>query len=611
MPKELNVTQICCQHDLAPNQNGKLRLNLVQASSATSPLGKRVLPPARLTNDGLGSSLEEQADVERILKRTTPGALTVVSYHPGLGACEAELKAAGIGGAVVALAGLHGRKNVTFVATAGNLYKQEKISLSSEDEVERVLNGTHLYLYVGENDTKHEGYLRWAVLNCHEYTHVDILQVLLEHRIELLVVVSFNTATRLYWQYALADVHRLFCYVVIANIAELGGSAVFAPFRRVGEESKAKFSAGGQVFGSRGPGKFEVDIDLDIALLRRLRRDFAEQGFRCTSAGTDLKLEPMVPSQHHMFTGDNVALGPPYLEGVDDLIAWPAHDVIRVAVAQLDHIGFDAYVSTGYRLEHHEGYEQFCAKLERWLKHVESECNAKTTLPGQRQLDLLVFPEVFVPRPFLPSLQAFSNKIGTTIIAGVDYPPAHNVNECMILRPNVPPVSYRKITRSQYDGMKPDGERMPMERGDRLLRLVGADKQGAGILICYDFSHLDLMHALNLDGRLEPLELVVVVAHNPFSELYRSCCIADSHRFYQYVVMCNVSEFGGSGIFGPMRTPGARQVLAEAGKGAETVLFVDLDLKRLRDARAASDQSLLANDDQRHSGVIKQRIVKR
>lgn len=73
--------------------------------------------------------------------------------------------------------------------------------------------------------------------------------------------------------------------------------------------------------------------------------------------------------------------------------------------------------------------------------------------------------------------------------------------------------------------------------------------------------------------------------------------------------MCNVAEYGGSGVFGPVRTKGARQVLAEAGKGAETVLIVDVDLAGLRAARSvASEQELLQGFFQRRPGVLKRPI---
>ena len=81
-------------------------------------------------------------------------------------------------------------------------------------------------------------------------------------------------------------------------------------------------------------------------------------------------------------------------------------------------------------------------------------------------------------------------------------------------------------------------------------------------------------------------------ANNPYGSSYRSACIADSNRYYQYVVMSNVAEYGGSGVFAPMRLPGARQVVAEMGKNAEGIMLTDIDLPALRRARAETNANL-------------------
>ena len=171
----------------------------------------------------------------------------------------------------------------------------------------------------------------------------------------------------------------------------------------------------------------------------------------------------------------------------------------------------------------------------------------------------------------------------------------------MILLPDrKEPLYYRKITRSRYDAQ-------PLRRGNRLVRFIDRDGNGFGVLICYDYSHFDVVHRLNLERRIKPLDLLIVVAHNHFSSLYRSCCIADSHRFYQYIAMCNVACYGGSGLFGPMRLKGDRQIIAEAGKGAESVIVAELDIDGLRKARSMGDKDLQKGDFQRRPGIFQWR----
>jgi predicted amidohydrolase len=502
------------------------------------------------------------------------------------------------------------RENVTLVATAGALTRQSKLSLSSEDEALHVKRGSGLDIYVPDAEAPNA--VRWAVLNCHDYTHVDLLKTLQEERIELLIVVTYNTATRLYWQYAIADVHRLFCYVAIANVAELGGSGVFAPFRRVGREKNAQIGAGGQIFGARGAGEFAVDVELDIEGIRSIRKEFSEHGFQAPqiqrSRGSIYTA--MVPSEHYMDTLDRKA-GAPELNQVSDIPTDWNVDKARIAVAQLNHIGLQAYIDSKYRIRNHPTCGNFEYLLLLKLAELETRCRNLGQTDSGSLLDLLAFPEVFIPRSFLGTLQSFSDRMGAIVVAGLDYPDGGeetNANECAVIRPRASPVFYRKITRSQYDAHRDNaGNRMPMRRGHELLRFVNDQGRGFGVLICYDFSHTDLMWNLNLLGREMPLDLTVVVAHNPFGDLYRSCCIADAHRFYQYILMCNVAEYGGSGVFGPVRTSGARQVILDAGKGIEAIALAELNLRDLHESRCSPDQGLHHGDFMRRPGVFQRR----
>jgi hypothetical protein len=190
-----------------------------------------------------------------------------MSYSQGIGEESFDLGNAEPDRAVVALAGtcLHEKKNITYVAMGNRFIQQEKFSLSSEDEKAQLSAGDSLHVYTAASPTEapstHDP-VRWAVLNCHEYTHVGLMTALIADRIEVLVVVTHNAATRLYWEYARSDVHRLFCYVIIVNSAELGGSAVFAPYRRLGTQRNAQFSASGQLFGTRGPVFNDSDLQM-------------------------------------------------------------------------------------------------------------------------------------------------------------------------------------------------------------------------------------------------------------------------------------------------------------------------------------------------------------
>jgi predicted amidohydrolase len=612
LPSNVDLTT---RSSIIPDSQGMVEVFLVQTATGQTLIGNRDGPRA---GQAPRAPTEDQVvDCRTVLNETRPGTLTVLSFHPGLRDCADELRALAADRTVVGLAGIgEDGRNLTYVATSGELVAQAKLSLSSEDENHGVRPGDTLHAFVPRRDDT-AGALRWAVLNCHDYTDVELLRVVQDHGVEVLVVVTYNAATRLYWEYATADIHRLFCYIVIANVAELGGSAVFAPFRRIGLQRNAQFGAGGQVFGARGPGRFGVRVPLDVGELRRLKEEFTQHGVRAKAVQRSrdaayAPVVPVVPPERYLNTFDRPAGVPPITDVVEIRTAWNWMRP-RVAVAQLHHMGLDAYIDTRYRIRAHRSCAQFEDMLTLRLQYLERQCLQRGRTSADALLDLLVLPEVFVPRSFLGALQDFSDRTGSMVIAGVDYPDGgddQNANECVIIRAGERPEYYRKITRSQYDALRDrTGEPMPLQRGDRLVRLVGADGGGLGVLICYDFSHLELMHALNLRNRSRPLDLTVVVAHNPYGGLYRSCCIADAHRFYQYVVMCNVAEYGGSGIFSPLRTPGARQVICDAGQGVEAVALAELDLVGLREARATPDDGLHAGVFMRRPGVFKSRTA--
>jgi predicted amidohydrolase len=596
-----------CRSSLIPGESGGLRVHLMQLAGGSDVMGRRRgfvgvqerYPP----------TAEEIEVCKALLATTESGALNVVSFLPGMVACIPDLERLAATRTIVTLTGVHGedRRNWTFIAKEGVVEQQAKLSLSSEDQQGSVKGGTELSFY---SNSDGGSAVRWAVLNCHDYTNIKLLLPLLEKRVELIIVVAYNNATRLYWEYAIADMHRLFCYIVIVNVGEVGGSGIFAPFRHIGFDKNATYNAGGQIFGARGPAEISATFNLNFSELRRMRDEFLTRGFVAVDEKTSNVRghTPAVPSEHYLSTFDRNAGAPPILGVTSTPTPWKS-DIIRVAVAQLSSMSLDSYVTTKYRLRKHPSFGPFQTRLQMHLDELEERCKLMGPTQSGSFLHLLVFPEVFVPRSFAERhLDPLAERLGVTIVCGLDYPgndEADNANECAILRPGHDPVYYRKVTRSQYDALADDERvRMPMRRGTTLHRFVNTDGHGFGVLICYDFSHLDLMVELNLRGRSYPLDVVIVVAHNPFGALYRTCCIADSHRFYQYIIMCNVAKYGGSGVYAPRRTEGARQTLIDLGKGAETISIASLDLAGLRAARLKNDIDLNAGEFMRRPGIF-------
>lgn len=590
---------------LSLNDGGYVELRLIQNLSRRARLGER----SGLERPTVKASKEEIVSLKAQLAQSRDNTLTVMAYDPAVAACKEDIRQRSENKTIVALAGVQKGKNVSYIASDTRLFEQCKISLASEDRKDKISSGDELYIF----ESKH-GSVSWAVLNCHDYSHADLVRKIQDERIELLVVVAYNAAHKLYLEYAYADMHRLFCFIVIANIGEMGGSGVFAPFRSIGREKNARLSAGGQLFATHGTSAVDVDVPLDIGLLRSLRQKYSEEGYTAQVTGSEI--DPIAPPQTFLNTGDGQAAGLLTAAAVRcEQLEWNSVNP-QVAFCQLDSLSLDTYKETGYRLDNAETPPLLNSLLDK-LAELEKRFAFKNP---QLKVgpDFVVFPEVYIPRAFIPDLQAFSNRNYTIVIAGVAYPNDKNVNDCLVIVPQdmrraVTPqlfFSYRKLSRSQYDAQKPKDEgRMPLTRGNRLLRFENSAGCRFGVLICYDVSHFELVHQINSDADQEPLDLLFIVSHNPFGELYRYCCMADAHRFYQHIVMCNVAAFGGSGVFAPTRGPGTRRVLAEVGKGVEAIGLVKMDLAGQRSARAASEEELHKGSFMRKPGIFQRRII--
>lgn len=591
--------------------DGMVDLKVIQASCERSLVGKE----KALQNYALnaGPSKHDIDECKSFLNSTCSDSLTVISYHPGLRGCEDELIKLSYSRVVVGLGGNLGNgTNIAYIAGGGILYKKEKLSLSVEDKLFGLKSGEELAVFDYSNCGL-KSVVKWTVLNCHDYTHVDIIKELQKLDLELIIVVTYNTASRLFWEYAISDIHRLFCYVVIVNVAELGGSGVFAPFRQNGKDRNSSLNMGGQMFGAKGPGSFNVNFILDIQELRDLRKYYSENGFNGIGKKgySRNEYQPILPPEKYLSTIDRVAGEPIVNKIIEYEIDFNFNNPL-IAIAQLNSMSIDSYVNSKYRIREDSDSNDFEHLLSVKLFELESRCRAMNNNNKKKILDLLVMPEVFVPRTYIRTLQGFSDRMGAHIICGVDYPDGgedENVNECYILQPHDEPLIYRKITRSQYDAVKKGGGWMPMKRGEELIRLVSSDRRGIGLLICSDYSHYDLMWKLNMQGRDYPLDMVVVVAHNPSGLLYRSCCIADSHRFYQYIIMCNVMKYGGSGVFAPLRTRGARQVLVDMGQGVEAISVTSINLDALLKARMRQDKDMYSGEFMRKPGALNTRWI--
>ncbi|MDD3022878.1 MAG: hypothetical protein PHE26_03160, partial [Syntrophomonadaceae bacterium] len=327
-----------------------------------------------------------------------------------------------------------------------------------------------------------------GILSCHDYTNVDILKSIVENEIEILIVSCFNPATRLCIQYALADIHRFSCFVIVSNIANYGGSGVFAPFRYNGPR-RASISMGGAVAYTQGETSAFLEVDLPIAELRNLR---VREKHNSELLDNTLPWTPIQPSEEYL-SADK----PDYkekLEAPDYLVPINLEELgylpndnegeLSIGIAQLKCMNEEDYINNFYCISCSPNISGFTEEIKTHLEFLSKKLDST----GQK-LDFLVFPEVFLPLGMEADLKEFARKFNTIIIGGVEYDAqpetlvnpamAHGSNRCFVYIPSpndeVKRFQYNKMTRSQYDARIPAiSEEMPgnfvMDKGSQLIR---------------------------------------------------------------------------------------------------------------------------------------------
>jgi predicted amidohydrolase len=204
------------------------------------------------------------------------------------------------------------------------------------------------------------------------------------------------------------------------------------------------------------------------------------------------------------------------------------------------------------------------------------------------RVDLLLFPELAVDlwHPELASAVAvLARANGMIIVPGSFHDPARRANVARVVSPagvlweqtkNVP-ATLRLSGRRFTEGIATGAQR-------RIV--VGTTACGRfAVAICRDFLDLDLRAALRHAD--PPVDLVLNPALTRVVSDFEAAHFEARRSIYATLLFCNSAAFGRSGIFSPERGRRPRPL----PRGTEGVVWKDVDLRALRAARLAWDQS--------------------
>lgn len=205
--------------------------------------------------------------------------------------------------------------------------------------------------------------------------------------------------------------------------------------------------------------------------------------------------------------------------------------------------------------------------------------------------DIVLLPELSVPRGWEPQLKRLAERLEAVVLAGLDYRllPGRRVrNEALLVVPGT--WRGRRIGRGTV--VRRIGKTYPATVEKRLLEeanwtfqsdpavwVLDAGRYGSfGVAICYDF--LDLERAAMYRGRLQHL---FVLSYNQDHASFNHVAEALARTVFANVVVCNCGHFGGSLAVSPYKRPELRTLYRHGGKSLSTVQTFGLPVRALVD----------------------------
>lgn len=215
------------------------------------------------------------------------------------------------------------------------------------------------------------------------------------------------------------------------------------------------------------------------------------------------------------------------------------------------------------------------------------------------QPDIVLLPELAVPRGFEPRLRRMARTLEAIVIAGLDYrmvtsgDPSVVVNEAVVIVPG----TWRGERVGARTSVRYVGKTYPApEERRKLADLVPRHEFRAvpevwlfdggrigrfGVAICYDFMDLDRLAMYR--GQVQHL---FVLAYNRDINSFDHAGEAMARMVFCNVVICNCGHFGGSVAVSPYRRPERRTVYRHSGAGLATSQIISLPVAPLREHQA-------------------------
>lgn len=231
-----------------------------------------------------------------------------------------------------------------------------------------------------------------------------------------------------------------------------------------------------------------------------------------------------------------------------------------------------------------------------FLEEARAKKEIRYQLASLRSLeqpaDIVLLPELAVPRGYENRLVKAAEKLESIIIAGMDYKvesncPAKVSNEAIIIVPKVlngirvsASTSVRRIGKTYAA----PGEAIKLKNlgvefePDPTVWLFKSDIFGDfGVAVCYDFMDLDRIAMYR-----NKIQTLFILAYNRDTTSFHHVAETIARTVFCNVVVCNCGFYGDSLAVSPFRESYDRTVYRHTGQKLANVQIVELPLESLR-----------------------------
>ena len=236
-------------------------------------------------------------------------------------------------------------------------------------------------------------------------------------------------------------------------------------------------------------------------------------------------------------------------------------------------------------------------ELRVW-NEIKRGFNSLKSEPDNNRPHIIILPELTVPLSKESELQRIAGRVGSVIIAGLDFHECDNdmvENKAVVFIPKSWPdlssfggVSKFYFGKTFFSAEEKEYFNAKSKYGKPwpAMYVLEAGKFGRiGVAICSDF--FDIERFLIYRGNIHHM---IVIAHNKDVKSYYFLAEVISRLVYCNVVICNTGFYGGSIVFSLYKEEYKRYIYKHEGGKLFTTQILNLPVKTLHDAQISPSE---------------------